>query len=266
MVNGRKVVVVMPAYNAAQTLVKTHQEVLDQGIVDLVVVVDDSSRDQTTAIAKTLPRTLVHTHPANRVPFWLHACDEGRRNACKVVVTMESVLCGRGSGWACNELGIYVAERRADLADRFPPEASFAAACALEFEAGCLNARQPPGGRSYVHRPPSLGDYELLLESKALPRHPTAAELLEVACAHGWTDGCMSKGYLFTLSDLVPHDAARGVRGFEQACAGGLAGGCVEAAGIYGAGADGVTADPARAERLRARGCALGVAEACPKP
>lgn len=66
MVNGRKVVVVMPAYNAAQTLVKTHQEVLDQGIVDLVVVVDDSSRDQTTAIAKTLPRTLVHTHPANR--------------------------------------------------------------------------------------------------------------------------------------------------------------------------------------------------------
>ena len=204
------------------------------------------------------------THPANRVPFWLHACDEGRRNACKVVVTMESVLCGRGSGWACNEFGIYVAERRADLADRFPPAASFAAACELEFEAGCLNARRE-GGRSYLHRPPSLGDYELLLESKALPRNPTAADLVEVACAHGWTDGCMSKGYLFTLSDLVPHDAARAVRGFEQACAGGLAGGCVEAADIYRDGAGGVTADPPRAERLRARGCSLGLAAACAK-
>ena len=31
----------MPAYNAAMTLKKTHREVLDQGIVDLVIVVDD---------------------------------------------------------------------------------------------------------------------------------------------------------------------------------------------------------------------------------
>ena len=206
------------------------------------------------------------THPANRLPFWLHACDEGRRNACKVVVIMESVLCGRGSGWACNELGIYVAERRADLADRFPPAMSFAAACQLDFEAGCINAKPGPGRRSYLHRPPSLGDYELLLESKALPRHPTAGDLVDVACAHGWTDGCMSMGYLFTLSDLVRHDAAHAVRGFERACAGGLASGCVEAAAIYRAGAEGVTADPPRADRLRARACLLGLAPACAKP
>ena len=40
MYNGQKVVVVMPAYNAAKTLRKTYEEVMAQGIVDLVVLVD----------------------------------------------------------------------------------------------------------------------------------------------------------------------------------------------------------------------------------
>ncbi|MCG6916380.1 MAG: glycosyltransferase, partial [Deltaproteobacteria bacterium] len=44
MFNNRKVVVVMPAYNAAQTLQKTHDEVMEQEVVDLVIVVDDGSR------------------------------------------------------------------------------------------------------------------------------------------------------------------------------------------------------------------------------
>jgi len=65
MFKGQKVVVVMPAYNAAQTLVRTHGEVLAQEVVDLVIVVDDASRDETTAIAKTLPQTIVQTHERN---------------------------------------------------------------------------------------------------------------------------------------------------------------------------------------------------------
>jgi glycosyltransferase involved in cell wall biosynthesis len=63
---GKKVVVVMPAYNAAATLQRTWDEVMAQGVVDLVVVVDDGSRDETVAIAKTLPNTVVHVHPRNR--------------------------------------------------------------------------------------------------------------------------------------------------------------------------------------------------------
>ena len=39
----------MPAYNAARTLKRTYDEVMDQGVVDLVIVVDDASRDETTA-------------------------------------------------------------------------------------------------------------------------------------------------------------------------------------------------------------------------
>ena len=55
----------MPAYNAAQTLRKTYQEVMAQGIVDLVVLVDDGSRDETVAIAKGLPNTRVYVHKKN---------------------------------------------------------------------------------------------------------------------------------------------------------------------------------------------------------
>ncbi len=66
MYKGQKVVVVMPAYNAAQTLLRTHAEVLAQDVVDLVILVDDASRDETSAIARTLPQTIVHVHPKNR--------------------------------------------------------------------------------------------------------------------------------------------------------------------------------------------------------
>src|ERR1041385_9065770 len=65
MFGPKKVIVVMPAYNAARTLLQTHAEVLAQGVVDLVIVVDDASSDETSSIARTLPRTIVHTHAAN---------------------------------------------------------------------------------------------------------------------------------------------------------------------------------------------------------
>src|SRR5438874_8177446 len=65
MFNGKKVIVVMPAYNAAKTLLQTHAEVMAQGVVDVVIVVDDASKDETTALARTLPNTIVHTHVKN---------------------------------------------------------------------------------------------------------------------------------------------------------------------------------------------------------
>ncbi|MDI6828383.1 MAG: glycosyltransferase family 2 protein [Armatimonadota bacterium] len=66
MFAGKKVVVVMPAYNAAKTLKKTYDEVMAQGMVDLVIVVDDASSDETFEIAKTLDKVKVHKHDANR--------------------------------------------------------------------------------------------------------------------------------------------------------------------------------------------------------
>jgi glycosyltransferase involved in cell wall biosynthesis len=66
MFRDKKVIVVMPAYNAAQTLKMTYDEVMAQGIVDLVILVDDASRDETSAIAKSLPHTRVQVHEKNR--------------------------------------------------------------------------------------------------------------------------------------------------------------------------------------------------------
>ncbi len=67
MFKDKKVIVVMPAYNAAKTLRKTYEEVMAQEIVDLIIVVDDKSQDETVSIAKALPDTLVYTHEKNLV-------------------------------------------------------------------------------------------------------------------------------------------------------------------------------------------------------
>lgn len=66
MLRNQKIVVVMPAYNAAKTLRQTYDEVMAQGIVDLIILVDDASHDDTVAIAKTLPGVQVEIHPKNR--------------------------------------------------------------------------------------------------------------------------------------------------------------------------------------------------------
>ena len=66
MYNGKNVLVVMPAYNAAKTLYSTYEDVMRQGVVDLVIVVDDGSRDDTVAIARSLPDVKVVVHARNR--------------------------------------------------------------------------------------------------------------------------------------------------------------------------------------------------------
>jgi glycosyltransferase involved in cell wall biosynthesis len=65
MFRDKKVIVVMPAYNAAQTLRKTYDEVMAQDVVDRVIVVDDGSTDETVSIAKTLANTIVYPHRRN---------------------------------------------------------------------------------------------------------------------------------------------------------------------------------------------------------
>ena len=66
MFREKKVIVVMPAYNAAQTLQKTYDEVMAQGIVDMIILVDDASQDDTAEIAKTLSNVEVYVHDRNR--------------------------------------------------------------------------------------------------------------------------------------------------------------------------------------------------------
>ena len=53
MLNGKKIVVVMPAYNAEKTLEKTYNEIY-KDIVDEIILTDDKSNDNTKDLAKDL--------------------------------------------------------------------------------------------------------------------------------------------------------------------------------------------------------------------
>ena len=60
MINGKKVVVIMPAYNAEKTLKQAYDEIY-QDFVDEVILVDDNSQDNTKNISKSLNiKTIVH--------------------------------------------------------------------------------------------------------------------------------------------------------------------------------------------------------------
>jgi glycosyltransferase involved in cell wall biosynthesis len=65
MINGKKVAVIMPAYNAGKTLEKTYREIpLD--VVDEVILTDDRSTDDTVELAKKLGINHVIVHETNR--------------------------------------------------------------------------------------------------------------------------------------------------------------------------------------------------------
>jgi glycosyltransferase involved in cell wall biosynthesis len=64
MINGKKVIVVLPAYNAAKTLEKTYREI-PMDIVDEVVLVDDNSSDDTVAKGKEIGIEHIVKHEKN---------------------------------------------------------------------------------------------------------------------------------------------------------------------------------------------------------
>lgn len=64
MQNQKRVIVVMPAYNAAKTLERTYADI-PGGVVDKVILVDDVSKDETVEVARRLGLTVV-VHVQNR--------------------------------------------------------------------------------------------------------------------------------------------------------------------------------------------------------
>ena len=81
MLNGKKIIVVMPAYNAEKTVEITYKEIpLD--IIDHVVLVDDASRDQTVQMSRALGiDTLIHPqnlgYGGNQKTCYRHALELG---------------------------------------------------------------------------------------------------------------------------------------------------------------------------------------------
>ncbi len=140
-------------------------------------------------------------HRGDRVPFWQEACAEGSEKACSKLVHIESVFCGDGVGWACNELGVSFAEGMVTKRDPDLSQAYLQRSCQLGYWTGCVNIRglslgmreMRPGSLS--RDVPSIHDLRALLREggKNLLASPEA-ELLSRACDHGWTFACSTDG------------------------------------------------------------------------
>jgi glycosyltransferase involved in cell wall biosynthesis len=81
LIGGKKIVVVMPAYNASKTLRATY-EGIPKEFIDEILLVDDGSADDTVQLAETLGiRTIMHAqnkgYGANQKTCYKHALDMG---------------------------------------------------------------------------------------------------------------------------------------------------------------------------------------------
>ena len=65
MINNKKVVIVLPAYNAGLTLEQTYREI-PFGVVDEIVLVDDASKDNTIEVGKNLGIRYIIKHEKNK--------------------------------------------------------------------------------------------------------------------------------------------------------------------------------------------------------
>lgn len=65
MLNGKKIGIVLPAYNAASTLEKTYSEI-PFDIIDEIILVDDNSKDNTSEVAKKLGIKHIIRHEKNK--------------------------------------------------------------------------------------------------------------------------------------------------------------------------------------------------------
>src|SRR4029453_18301870 len=76
-------------------------------------------------------------HPGQWLPFWQKACAADTRTACEDLYYLQDGYCEDGSGWACNELGILLAEH---YANPRRATASFERPGALPFSPRCHNS------------------------------------------------------------------------------------------------------------------------------
>jgi hypothetical protein len=142
-------------------------------------------------------------HPGQWLPFWEHACREGRSRACAYLANMESIYCNAGSGWACNE-AVILHDARITAAggssgrDLPTSTASFQRGCRLGFVPACQNAVQLDNGtRPFERALPTLADYRILLRgSKGPITNLTPAALHARACEQGWPASCDQRSSL----------------------------------------------------------------------
>ena len=141
-------------------------------------------------------------HPGQWLPFWQNACAAGTGSACDDLYFLEDGYCEDGSAWACNELGILLAER---YDNRRRAAMAFERACVLRFSAGCDNtvaitqgeaSARTAQGRSGIFRrdAPTAADYRFILRGSKGPFPDLEpAQLYARACDQGWPGTCATQ-------------------------------------------------------------------------
>ena len=201
-------------------------------------------------------------HPGHRLPFWQRACEQNLRNGCRTLAAIESTLCSRGSGWACNEHGVTLFEQRKDAAQMAPTE--FQRACSTGLAAGCQNAVLTARSGAIPQRAlPRADDFTILLrEGKGPLPDMTPFELFTRACDQEWMTGCAQLADAYLRGDGTAKNYERAAREYNKACAGGVASACSDIGYMYKIG-DGVGRDDTKALGYLKRACDLGMARAC---
>ena len=201
-------------------------------------------------------------HPGHRVRFWETACEQNLRNGCRTLAGIESTLCGRGSGWSCNEHGLLLFTRRAGVPAQ--AEGAFRRACSLGFVTGCSNAAiMGRGVGTPVGGAPQAADFAVVLrEGKGELPDQTPFELFTRACNQGWVTGCaqLAEAHFRGLGTALNYEMAASE--FNRACEGGLASACSNVGFMYKSG-DGVARNDTKALAYMTRACSLGMAQAC---
>ena len=128
-------------------------------------------------------------HPGQYLPFWTQACEAGSDRACRYEAYLTETYCNNGSGWACNETGIMLAESRRD------PGQAFLRGCEAGFTAACTNAARGGDTSALVHAPLTDQDLPIVLRgTKPALTERDPARLHAIGCEQGWTDMCPSTG------------------------------------------------------------------------
>jgi hypothetical protein len=132
------------------------------------------------------------SHPGQWLPFWQQACKDERAYACPYLENVVSNRCDRGSGWACNELGLLQAQRELDDAGAAE---SIQRGCELGFSPACVNASRVIIAGTLASAPPTLEDYPIILRgSKGPITERSRAALEALACRQGWPGTCQQRG------------------------------------------------------------------------
>jgi hypothetical protein len=147
--------------------------------------------------AMSITQGVGDSHPGQWLPFWRHACEDGRAYACPYLADLETTFCARGSGWACNEAGLmHIALSRSgeDLRRLDPAGAAvpLRRGCELGFQTACQNLIMLASGKSsFAAAPPTLDDYPIILRgSKGDVREREPSALYALACREGWPETC----------------------------------------------------------------------------